>query len=99
MKRNKAMRIKKAPVIFQVRSSPANFFRSIFSSFSGFRSVAVFFGLSAEFFLDVFFSLLAIPAKIIYLESGYESVAGNCQLPIVNCQFLKIPTKLYCEFY
>src|SRR5438045_24740 len=65
IRRNNAIRIKNAPVIFQVRSSRANFFRSIFSSFSGFRSVAVFFGLSAGLFLDAFFSLLAMRTKII----------------------------------
>src|ERR1044071_6500525 len=53
-----------APMIFQVRSSFASFFRSIFSSFSGFRSVAAGFGFSLSDFL-VFFSLLAMETKII----------------------------------
>src|SRR6476620_3479254 len=75
MNRNKEMRIKMAPVIFQVRSSLANFFRLIFSSFSGLRSVAVFFGFSGVFFFDVFFCLLAMKTKIInYKGQGTRQV-------------------------
>ena len=64
--RNKEIRIKIAPVIFQVRSSLANFFRLIFSSFSGLRSVAAFFGFSGGLFFDLFFCLVAMKTKIIF---------------------------------
>src|SRR5688500_19303819 len=51
-----------APMIFQVRSSRARAFQSIFSSFSVFRACSAFF---LGVFFGFFFSFLAMAAKII----------------------------------
>ena len=52
------------PTIFQVRSSRARLFKLTFSFGSGFHPPEFAFGLFLGLFLELFFSLSAIPAKI-----------------------------------
>src|SRR6476620_9944426 len=92
MNRNKEMRIKMAPVIFQVRSSLANFFRLIFSSFSGLRSVAAFFGFSGGLFFDLFFCLVAMKTKIIFYKGHGTRPGAQTSVKIrVICEHPRLP--------
>src|SRR5215831_499835 len=88
IKKNSEIRIQNAPVIFHVRSSFANFFRSIFSSFSGLRSGDAFPGFSGGLLGDVFFSLLAMKTKIINSKSQGAEISSICMAVISEIFFL-----------